>query len=76
MLVKETNLVNLQQGDILLFKAAGLLNGDFLGELIADLEGGKGRYTHGATVRDLPNPNSEVSEVRPGIFKVNDETTW
>lgn len=76
MLVKETNLSLIQTGDILLFKAAGLMNGDFIGELIADLEGGRGRYTHGATVRDKPDPNAEVTEVRPGIFKVNDSNPW
>ena len=76
MKVKDCNLINIQVGDILLFEARGLLNGDFLGELIADLEGGKGRYTHAASVRDLPDPESDVEEVKPGIFKVSNGATW
>ena len=76
MKVKDTNLINVQVGDILLFKAKGLLQGDFLGELIATFEGGSGRYTHAARVRDLPNPEAEVEEVQPGIFKVYKSETW
>ena len=73
ILVKDTQLSLVRPGDILLYKAEGLQNGDFLGELIATFEGGQGRYTHAAIVRDIPNLDSICTEVRPGIFKV-DET--
>jgi hypothetical protein len=77
MKVKDTNLVNVNQGDILLFKYRGLIpEGDVLGFFIATLEGGKGQYTHAASVRDIPDPEAEVLEVSPGIFKVTDGTTW
>jgi hypothetical protein len=77
MKVKDTNLINIKVGDILLFKYRGLIpEGDVLGFFIATLEGGKGQYTHAASVRDLPDPESEVIEVKPGIFKVADGSTW
>lgn len=79
LLVKDTNLSQVQQGDLLLYKAQGLMNGDFLGELIATFEGGHGRYTHAAVVRDTPDPNAPVNQVaeRQGtpIFKVA-ERQW
>lgn len=79
LLVKDTNLVNVQQGDMLLYKAEGLLNGDFLGELVATFEGGQGRYTHTASVRDVPDPDAEVNQVaereHTPIFKVA-ERQW
>jgi hypothetical protein len=75
MKVKDTYLSLVQVGDILLFKSRGLLNGDVLGEVIADLEGGRGNYTHAAIVRDLPDPEADVAEVRPNVFKVVDGST-
>ncbi len=79
LLVKDTKLINIRRGDLLLYKAEGLLNGDFLGELIATFEGGTGRYTHAAVVRDVPDPNAPVYQVteRDGapIFKVK-ERQW
>lgn len=41
-----------------------------------DVGPGKGIYTHCAWLRDLPDPEAEVEEVRPGIFKVRDHSTW
>ena len=75
LLVKNTNLINIRKGDLLMFQAAGILNGDFLGELIATFEGGEGRYTHVASVRDIPNPEAEVVEVQPGVFQVKENQT-
>ena len=75
ILVKDTQLSLVRPGDILLYKAEGLQNGDFLGELIATFEGGQGRYTHAAIVRDAPDPNAACTEVRPGIFKVDETKT-
>lgn len=41
-----------------------------------DIGPGKGIYTHCAWLRDLPDPEAEVEEVRPGIFRVQDHKTW
>lgn len=41
-----------------------------------DIGPGKGIYTHCAWLRDLPDPEAEVEEVRPGIFKVKDHAIW
>jgi hypothetical protein len=75
LFVKDTCLSLVRRGDFILYKAEGLLNGDFLGELIATFEGGQGRYTHVASVRDVPEPNAAVTEIQPGIFKV-EERQW
>jgi hypothetical protein len=52
------------------------MNGDFLGELIADCEGGPLCLTHAAVVRDVPDPNARVYQVttRNGIpiFKIEE----
>jgi len=76
LLVKDTKLSNVKRGDLILYRAEGLMNGDFLGELIADLEGGPLRLTHAAMVRDVPDPNARVIQVgeRNGtpIFKVEE----
>lgn len=79
LLVKHTKLANIRRGDMILYKAEGLLNGDFLGELIAQLEGGPLRLTHAAMVRDVPDPDARVIQVgeRDGhpLFKV-EERAW
>lgn len=79
LFVRDTKLANIQRGDLILYEAQGLHNGDFLGELIARLEGGDLRLTHAATVRDVPDPNAKVYQVaeRDGmpIFKV-EERAW
>jgi len=41
-----------------------------------DIGPGKGIYTHCAWLRDLPDPEADVEEVKPGIFRVKDHTTW
>jgi hypothetical protein len=91
MKVKDTNLINLQPGDVLMYRAGALLWPDFdvLGNLIKVVEGNKGQdrdpnapglssgdYTHCAWVRDTPDPEAEVEEVQPGVFKVMDGQTW
>lgn len=91
MLVKDTNLINVQPGDILMYRAGDLLwpDWDVLGGLISLLEGNEGRdrdpklkgwskgdYTHCGWVRDVPNPLAEVEEVQSGIFKVRDGNCW
>jgi hypothetical protein len=76
LLVRDTKLSNVRRGDVILYRAEGIMNGDFLGELIADLEGGSLRLTHAAMVRDVPDPNAKVIQVgeRNGIpiFKVEE----
>lgn len=76
--VKDTNLINLRVGDILMYRAGSLFgpDWDFLGGLIKTLEGNTGTsrnaeakgysagdYTHCAWVRTLPDPEAEVEEV-------------
>jgi len=77
--VRDTYLSAVKPGDLILYKAQGLMNGDFLGELIARLEGGDLRLTHAAIVRDVPHPEAEVYQAgeRNGepIFKVR-EREW
>jgi len=68
--VKHTYLSHLLPGDMLFFLAAGIDHGDYLGELIAQLEGGTQRITHVATLRDSPDPEARLDEVRLDIFKV------
>jgi len=75
ILVRHTRISLIQPGDFLLFKARGLDKGDFLGEIIAHFEGGNARYTHAASIRDVPDPETVVSEIRPGVFKVY-EKAW
>jgi len=81
--VKDTYLSTVKIGDLLLYRYRGLIpEGDFLGALIAWGEGNTGRdgkpgfskgdYTHVARVFDCPDPEAEVEEVKPGIFRVID----
>jgi hypothetical protein len=76
--VKDTNLINLKVGDVLMYRAGDTLwpDWDILGALIAGLEGNKGTdrdpripgyshgdYTHCAWVKHLPDPEAEVVEL-------------
>lgn len=76
--VKDTNFMNLQLGDILMWRAGDLLwpDWDILGNLIAAFEGNKGTdrdpnapgfskgdYTHCGWLAALPDPEAEVEEV-------------
>lgn len=76
--VRDTNMMNLRQGDVILHRAGDLLwpEWDLLGGLIAGLEGNDGTsrdprakgysyggYTHCGWLRDLPDPNAEVEEL-------------
>lgn len=90
MKVKDTWISNVQQGDLLFYRYRGLIpEGDFLGALIAGMEGNtgtdrddkakgfsKGDYTHVSRIRRTPDPEADVIEVSEDIYKVeNSQTT-
>jgi hypothetical protein len=75
LLVKHTKLSIVRPGDILLYSAQGLGSGDVLGEIIVMFEGGKLRYTHAASVRDVPDPEAPVVLMPNGKYKVV-EKSW
>lgn len=91
MKVRDTNLINIHRADVIMYRAGVLLWPDFdvLGNIIKVFEGNKGTdrdpnapglsagdYTHCAWVRDVPDPDAEVEEVQPGIFKILENRTW
>lgn len=54
----------------------GNLGRDRDGDGNPDVGPGKGIYTHCAWLRDIPDPEAEVEEIRPGIFRIKDHSIY